>query len=179
MWVATTAALCGLAVGCGGPEGNDAPSATLAADTPRSTTTSTTAAPEPTTTSTSAPPTGSLEGEVEAAYLRSWDVYREAMFRLDPSRLEEVYAGDALDLRRREIATAPSPVRVHVDHDYEIAVVGPDTALVFETYRNHSVYLDRTTMQPIEPDPNSVLRREYVLQKEPPGWRVTQANAGS
>jgi hypothetical protein len=70
-------------------------------------------------------------------------------------------------------------VRVHVDHDYEIAVVGADTVLIFETYRNHSVYLDGTTMQPIEPDPNNVLSREYVLQKEPPGWRVTQVNAGS
>jgi hypothetical protein len=177
VWVATTAALCCLAVGCGRPDGNGAPSATVAAGTPSSTTT--TAAPEPTTTTTNPAPAHSLEDEVEAAYLRSWDVYTEAMLRLDPSRLGEVYAGDALDLRRSEIVRAPNPVRVRVEHDYEIVVVRADTALVFETYRNHSVYLDAATMQPVEADPNNVLSREYVLHKEPAGWRVTRVNAGS
>jgi hypothetical protein len=177
--LAAAALLCCLALGCGGSRGDDGPSATVAAGSSSSLSTSTSTTIEATTTTTTEPAPQGLEQEVEDAYLHSWDVYTEAMLRLDPTRLGEVYAGDALDLRRREIASAPGPVRVHVDHDYEIAVVGADTALIFETYRNHSVYLDGTTMQPIEPDPNNVLSREYVLQKEPPGWRVTQVNAGS
>ena len=173
-------AVCLLAVGCGGGTTHDqAPSATVAAgrtSTPPSTT-ATTAATSPTTDT--APPAGTVEEEVEAAYLRSWDVYTDAMLRLDPSRLHEVYAGDALAVRQHEIATAPHPARMRVEHDYEIAVVNAETALVFETYVNHSVYLDAVTMQPVEPDPNDVLKREYVLHEEPAGWRVTQVNAGS
>jgi hypothetical protein len=176
-----TAALCGLAVGCGGPAGSDAPSATLAAGTPRSsTTTSTTAAaPEPTTTNL-APPASSLEGELEAAYLRSWDVYTDAMLRLDPSRLVEVYSGPALEARRREIAglaRAGTPGQMDVEHDYEIVLVGADNALVLESYLNHSVLLDGRTMEPIEADPNEVVKREYVLTREPDGWRVSHINA--
>jgi hypothetical protein len=172
------AVLCCLVAACAGGARSDGPSATVAAGTSSSVTTTTTAAGA-TTTTTTEPAPQSLEREVEDAYLRSWDVYTEAMLRLDPTRLGEVYAGDALDVRRGEIANAPNPVRVRVEHDYEIALVGPDTALVFETYRNHSVYLDATTMQPVEPDPNNVLSREYVLHKEPAGWRVTRVNAGS
>ena len=179
-WRCATAAVacCSLAVGCAGTERNDAPAATVAAGASSSTTTPRTA-PSSTTTTTAAAAPVTIERRVEEAYLRSWDVYTDAMLRLDPSRLEEVYSGDALDLRQDEIAAAPNPVQVEVEHDYEIAVVGPDTALVFETYRNHSVYLDATTRQPIEPDPNNVLKREYVLHEEPAGWRVTRVNAGS
>jgi hypothetical protein len=171
--------LCGLGVACGGDGPSEGPSATVAAG-PTAPTTSVT----PTTTEPlrEDPPSGATEQEVEAAYLRSWDVYADAMLRLDPSRLGEVYAGDALDLRRDEVAGLArdgTPGRMRVDHDYEVVVLNATDALVLETYVNHSVLLDGTTMQPIEPDPNTTLRREYVLTKEPDGWRVSQVNAGS
>ena len=37
----------------------------------------------------------SVEAEVEAAYLRSWDVYSEAMRTFDTSHLDEVYVDDS------------------------------------------------------------------------------------
>jgi hypothetical protein len=125
-------------------------------------------------------PAGALERDVEAAYLRSWDVYVDAMLRLDPSRLQDVYSGTALEARRREIAglaRSGTPGQMDVEHDYEIVLVGADNALVLESYLNHSVLLDGRTMEPIEADPNEVVKREYVLTREPDGWRVSHINA--
>jgi len=181
---AVTAFLCWLALGCGGTTpASDAPSATLAeGDSAPTTTTAepTTAAepPPPTTATSTAPPTP--EGEVEAAYLRSWEVYADAMLRLDPTRLPEVYTGAALDTRRSEIADLTSlrtPARMRVEHDYEVVVVDDANALVLEQYRDHSVLLDGTTMQPLGPDPEQTVSREYVLRKEADGWRVARINA--
>lgn len=169
---------------CSSDSPSQAPSATVAAG--RTSSTGTNSTPPPSTTTSeaipAASPLSSAEHEVEAAYLRSWDVYTDAMLRLDPSRLEEAYSGSALEVRKAEIADLAklqTPVRVRVDHDYEVVLVNADTAFVLETYLNHSVYLDGATMQPIEPDPNNVLEREYVLRKEPGGWRVSRINAGS
>jgi hypothetical protein len=123
-----------------------------------------------------------VEDEVEAAYLRSWDVYVDAMLRLDPARLAEVYTGAALEGRRSEIADLSSlrtPARMRVEHDYEIVVVDGTNALVLEQYRDHSVLLDGTTMQPLGPDPDQIVSREYVLRREADGWRVARINAGS
>ncbi len=58
-------------------------------------------------------------------------------------------------------------------------MVNASSALVLENYLNHSVLLDGTTMEPIEPDPNNFVRREYVLEKERGAWRVTHINTGS
>jgi hypothetical protein len=182
--------LCWLAVGCAGDTpSNEAPSATLGAGpatTAASPTTSpptsppTTAQPATTTTSTTAAPT--VEDEVEAAYLRSWDVYTDAMLRLDPARLAEVYTGAALETRHDEIAdlaTARTPARMRVEHDFEVVVVDETNALVLERYRDHSVLLDGTTMEPLGPDPDAVVSREYVLHREAEGWRVARINAAS
>ena len=177
-WLAGVALLCGVLAGaCGGAERNDAPSATVAART-SSSTTATTAATSTTTTTSPAPTT--VEDEVESAYLRSWDVYADALLRLDASRLEESYTGPALLTRQDEVArlaAARTPARVRVEHDYEIVVLNADDAFVLEDYVNHSVLLDGRTMQPLEPDPNHVVQREYVLRRGESGWRVAHINA--
>ena len=176
----TSLLLCSLPLACADEPASRAPSATVAAArTPTSKTATTvvtsTTVPEP------APRTG-VEGEVEAAYLRSWDVYADAVLRLDDSRLAEVYSGPALLIRTDEIADLArdrTPVRVALEHDYEIVVLNATNAVVLENYRNHSVLLDGSTMQPLEPDPNDIVRREYVLVEEGSGWRVSQLNAAS
>jgi len=177
--VAAAAALC-LVVSCSGSTPSDAPSATVAAGT---VTTGTTSRATSTTEvlPVDAPP-GTVEEAVEDAYLHSWEVYADAMLRLDPSRLDEVYAGGALETREQEVANLAklrTPALMRVEHDYEIVVLNAHDALVLETYINHSVLLDGTTMEPVEPDPRNTLKREYVLTRTPSGWRVSHINAGS
>ena len=73
----------------------------------------------------------SVEAEVEAAYLRSWDVYTEAVRTFDTSKLADVYVGDALTSRLAEInrlREANTPVRMDVDHDITITIADDDPA---------------------------------------------------
>ena len=61
-----------------------------------SSSTTTTAPERPASTTTTAFDPTSVEGEVEAAYLKSWDVYADAVYDLvlDEEALAEVYAED-------------------------------------------------------------------------------------
>ena len=117
----------------------------------------------------------SVEQEVEAAYLRSWDVYAHAMRTFDTSKLADVYVGDALELRLDEVkdmASANTPGRMDVEHDYEISVA-PDgqTAVVLDDYLNHSVSLDASG-KPTEEDPNEIVKREYRMRLVEGTWKV-------
>jgi hypothetical protein len=116
-----------------------------------------------------------VEEEVEAAYLRSWEVYAEAVLELDPSGLEETYAERALQVERDEVArlkAANTPVRVRVEHDYSIAMTGNDRALVTDAYVNHSVLLDPSNGEPAEPDPNKQVTDLYAMRVIGGKWKV-------
>jgi hypothetical protein len=143
-----------LVAGCGGDDDDAAPPATVGT----------------VTTST----TLSVEQEVEAAYLRSWDVYTEAMRTFDTSQLKEVYIGEALALRLDEVGdleAANTPARMSVEHDYEITVDG-ETAVVVDAYVNHSVLVDPMTGEPTEADPNNRLTTRYEFRKVGDTWRI-------
>lgn len=156
------AVILGALAGCSGDDGNEGPTATVAAPDREPTTTSTTEAPTP-------------EEEVEAAYLKSWEIYAEAVRKLDDSRLEEIYAGDALALRREELAEYrrdKTPVKVDVDHDYAISIFTEGRALVIDSYFNRSVYVDPETGEPTEPEPNKTVNRQYELRRVGDTWKV-------
>lgn len=142
------------------------------------TTTSTTVPERPASTTTTAFDPASLEGEVEAAYLRSWDVYAEAVYHLelDESALAEVYAERSLETRRDEIVDRIAEGRaahVRVDHDYQIVIVEPGLAAVVDQFTNHQVLIDPATKEPIEDDPNEVLLVNFQMRLIDGGWRVT------
>lgn len=159
--------LCGMAlvvlVGCGGNDDPGVPSATIAP----------TETPDPTTSTTEAL---TPEEEVEAAYLRSWEVYAESLRDFDDSRYDEVYAEEALMSRQAELAklkTANTPVRIDVEHNYSLQIVDEGRqAIVLDQYVNHSVLLDPETGEPTEPDPNSVVRRQYPLKRIDGTWKI-------
>lgn len=158
---------------CSDDEPTSAPTTTTVADT---TTSSTTTAPErePSTTTTAFDPT-SVEGAVEAAYLKSWDVYADAVYdlHLDEAALAEVYADDLLEVRRTEITSRVDEGRaalVYVEHDYKIEITGLDTALIIDTYVNHQVLVDPETKRPIEDDPNSTIVDAFSAKRAGAVW---------
>src|SRR5712691_4439776 len=60
-----------------------------------------------------------LKKEVEAAYLRSWDVYAKAMRDLDESQLSAAFGEPLLSIRRREFAdlrTKSQRAAINVEH---------------------------------------------------------------
>lgn len=149
-----------LASGCGGGGGDQGPSATLAAAP----------ATERTTTSTTLSP----EAEVEAAYLKSWDVYTEAVMTFDTSKLAEVYGGRALEIvvgDVKNLRADNTPARMRVEHSYQIEVAD-SIARIVDQYVNHSVLVDGSTHEPIEADPNKRVNYEYTLQETEGTWKV-------
>ena len=169
----TSLALCVAA--CSGSE----PEASPTTAGPGSTTTTSTTAPERSaSTTTTAFDPATVEGEVEAAYLRSWDVYADAVYdlKLDEAQLAEVYAGEHLQTKRDEITrriAEGQAALVQIDHDYTIDVVDASTAIVFDRYRNHQVLIDPDTRVPTEEDPDELVVDAVTLRLESGGWRVT------
>ncbi|HEY9558466.1 MAG TPA: hypothetical protein VIR58_17135 [Acidimicrobiales bacterium] len=168
-----------LVTACSDGEGDAATTTTTERPTTTTSSTTTTTVPErPASTTTTSYDPAAVEGAVEAAYLRSWDVYAEAVYNLelDEAALAEVYAGESLEGKREEIERRISEGQaalVRVEHDYEVVLVDDHTAQVIDSFVNHQVLVDPTTKEPIEADPNEELLFNFRLELTPGGWRVT------
>lgn len=155
---------------------SDDTSASTTTTTQRTTTTSTAPLrPTSTTTTTYAP--ASVEGQVEAAYLKSWDVYAEAVYNLhlDEAALAEVYADRSLESKRTEIRERISDKRaalVRVEHRYDVVVLSTDRAKVIDRLVNHQVLIDPATKVPVEEDPNEQIVFSFELVATDGVWRV-------
>jgi hypothetical protein len=168
-----------LGLGACGDDGDPAPTATDRSTTTTSepATTTSTAPPRPTSTTTTMFDPASVEGRVEAAYLKSWDVYAEAVYNLelDEEALAEVYAERALEtvkaeVRRRIDEDAPS--LVSIEHDYQLALVDGGSANVIDNYINHQVRIDPATREPVEADPNERLLFNFQMKLLDGRWKV-------
>jgi hypothetical protein len=147
-----------LVAACSGGD-DDAPAATLQTSTTAHTTT-----------------TLSVESQVEAAYLRSWDVYTNAVRTFDTSGLATTYTGRALDLVRGEVErlkAANTPLVVQVEHQVKVEIGVGNGAIVTDTYVNRNYRIDGTTKQPIDDtnDPGNYVER-YVMMKAGDSWVV-------
>lgn len=168
----------GLAVAsCSDDVPSTAGTTTTSQGTTSSTTTTSTTPERPTSTTTTAFDPASVEGQVEAAYLKSWDVYAEAVYdlELDEAAPAEVYAGTTLANLIAEIEGRRTDGRaalVQVEHNYEISMTGESTAIVVDAYRNHQVLIDPTTKKPIESDPDEEVLFSFTLELIDEGWRV-------
>ncbi|MGH2728816.1 MAG: IMS domain-containing protein [Actinomycetota bacterium] len=125
---------------------------------------------------TSSPAPTDPKAQVEQAYLRYWDVYADALLRLDTAKLGDVLTGEALANVRSQVEqqrTKNEPVRVRVEHNYRIVIMDATTSSVDDTYVNHAVRIDPQTKQPTEADPNESVRRTYTLKKVDGVWKVS------
>jgi len=141
---------------------------------------STSASAAPTTTAvqpTRPPTTLSPRGELLAAYRRSWQVYGDALRRLDPSRLSSVFAGTQLRDIQDEVADQKAkhqPVRVSVELHPRVLLVNATDGVVDDTYINHMVILDPSSGKPAEPDPNEPVHVHYSFKRIGGTWKVVQ-----
>jgi hypothetical protein len=140
-------------------------------------TTSPTAPPRPTTTTSTIYDPATTEGQVEAAYLKSWDVYADAVYNLelDEAALESVYGGEHLATARTEIGARIRDGRaalVRVEHSYDVEVLSADQARLTDTYRNHQQLIDPMTKRPVEADPNEVVTDVVDMRRIGARWTV-------
>jgi hypothetical protein len=168
-----------LAVAVASCTGGDDPESAPTTTTGEPTSTTTTAPERLASTTTTAFDPSSVEGAVEAAYLRSWDVYADAVYdlELDEPALAEVYAGVSLRNLVNEIrdrATQRRAALVRVEHNYEITVTAPTSAVVVDAYRNHQVLVDAVTKVPLEADPNEEMLYSFSMTLVDGRWHVTK-----
>ena len=154
------------------------PDPTTTTTSTTSTTTTSTTTPEPDTDTIEfqplpADPTLTVEQQIEAAYLHSWDIYLHAINTWDTTHLDLIYDGGALDLVRNEVERLRSEGRRvvgHVDHDYAITVVDDDTAVVMDGYRN---YLVATVDGDVPSEGSGALRLyQYDLARSEDRWML-------
>ena len=120
-----------------------------------------------------------LEREVQAAYLRYWDVLTEANLSLDTSRLPEVTAGRELAQAQQqveELKAKGKAAKVDVEHRIALAKVTPDEAVVADEYLNKSVYVDPVTKAEFKTTaPPTVEKLSFTLRKIDGQWKVVEA----
>ena len=120
-----------------------------------------------------------LEREVEAAYLRYWDVLAEANLSLDTSRLPEVMAGRELAQAQQQIEDFKAKgkaAKVDVEHRIALAKVTPTEAVVADEYLNKSVYVDPVTKAEFKTtSPPTVEKLSFTLRKIDGQWKVVEA----
>jgi hypothetical protein len=154
-----------LLAGCGGDAESTPPSTTVSA------------APSTTAASPSTSTTLSAKAELLAAYNRSWDIYADALRRLDPARLGTAFGGSALKTVQAEVATQKArkqPVRIDVEHNPKVLLVTATDGVVADEGINHSVVLDPSTGQPAEQDPDEPFRERRSLKFLGGAWKVVE-----
>jgi hypothetical protein len=115
--------------------------------------------------------------QVEQAYLDAWDMWEEALVQLDASRLSEVFTGSALDVVTNQVEEQKrknEPVRIRAEHNYRITMIDSETASVEDRYINHNVRLDPETLEPIEPDQETRVRRSFTLTLVDSTWKIAE-----
>jgi hypothetical protein len=133
----------------------------------------TTTTPPVTTSATPSDP----RAQVEQAYLHAWDVWAGALTSLDTSHLSEAFTG-----RARKVVTSQveeqkrqnEPVRISAEHNYTITLINPQTASVEDRYINHNVRLDPETLEPVEPDQETNVRRSFTLKLVGSTWKIAE-----
>ncbi|RJQ07847.1 MAG: hypothetical protein C4558_08975 [Dehalococcoidia bacterium] len=143
--------------------------ATRETSTPTATATSVVVTPTPSVTQ-------SPYAQILAAYRRYWEVYADAILRLDDSRLGEVMTGPRLDRARQEIRDLTSQghaVRIVVENEPVLGTINGNEATLLDVYKNASYLVDATTKQPIAGTgtPN-MLKDAVTLVRVGDVWKV-------
>jgi hypothetical protein len=123
---------------------------------------------------TVAPP----EEEVEEAYRRYWDLYTEALYTLDTSRMGQVAVGDELRRIQEEVdgfRAQERAVRADVSHSYLIGDLTDNEATVYDEIADRSYLIDPATKEPSRgPGTVHTVKDIFYLRKVDGAWKVTK-----
>lgn len=132
----------------------------------------------PTTPPTSPSKTpAEVKAEVEQAYLDAWDVWADALLEIDASRLSDAFTGSALKVVTKQVNEQHrknEPIQIRAEHNYRITLIDAQTASVDDRYINHNVRLDPETLDPIEPDQETRVRRSFTLRLVDSTWKIAE-----
>lgn len=113
---------------------------------------------------------------VRRAYLGWWGARAQAYLELDPAPLKALmtpsgYAQEAAQVAQQ--AATGDPFRLVAVHNLQVAVyAGSPYASVDDVWADHSVALDPTTRQPVQPDPDIMIEDSATLKFVGGHWLV-------
>ncbi len=109
-------------------------------------------------------PTAAPEEAIKEAYLHYWEVYGEALFNLDSSRLSEI----------EQLEEQGRAVRIVVENRPVVVEVEGDEALVLDEYENRSYLIDAATKEPLSEPPTTgeTIRDRVTLTRVGDTWKV-------
>ena len=117
-----------------------------------------------------------LEREIEAAYLRYWQIRTQAYLDLDTSHLAEVMADEELarnEAQIRDLKAQGRAAKLDVEHRIAFAKVAPDSAIIYDEYLNKSVFVDVQTKQELKTsEPPEREKISFYMQKIGGVWKV-------
>ena len=138
----------------------------------------------PTSANASAVPSSSasnspLAQEVTAAYEHYWQVYSDAMYRLDASQVSQVASGEELKEIQDEVNSfrqRNKAVHVLVEHHYFVFDITATQAKVYDEVHNKSFLIDPVTKQPPSgPDQTDIEKDTFFFSKADGIWKVTDS----
>lgn len=115
--------------------------------------------------------------EVEAAFQKYLQIYSDAVYNLDTSRLPEVLDGKALQLVTQEVNDLKAkgwPAKV-IEEDRGMAFgnIGPDHVTLIDIYISKSVYVDPKTKELLpRTDPPIRVQQSYEFRKINGVWKI-------
>lgn len=115
--------------------------------------------------------------EVEATFQKYLQVYSDAVYNLDTSRLPEVLDGKALQVVTQEVNDLKAkgwPAKV-IEEDRGIAFsnISPDRVKLIDIYVSKSVYVDPKTKEPLpRTDPPLRVQQSYEFRKINGVWKI-------
>lgn len=112
-------------------------------------------------------------------YLHHWEVYSDALYNLDPSRLTEVMTGPRLERALKEIEDLRNEghaVDIDIENRPVVVQLSENESVVADDYENRSRLIDPTTKEPIgEPRPDEVIRTTVTLTRTEDTWKVLES----
>jgi hypothetical protein len=120
-----------------------------------------------------------LAQEVTSAYEHYWDVYSDAVLRLDASQLSQVSTGQELNEIQSEVdglVKRNRAVRVVVEHHYFVFDATGTQAKVYDEVHNQSFTIDPATKQPPQGSQQTDIEKDtFFLSKADGVWKVTSS----
>lgn len=155
--------LVGFAVACNGDDDSDG------TPTPPSNGTTETSSVAPSATA-------SLDEVIKASYLEYWEVYADALYNLDSSRLAEVMTGPRLERAVDEVdglLLQGRAVEIDVVNTPGVVQVDGSRAVLVDAYKNMSRFIDPQTKEPLSSPAEPETIRDTVTMDLVDGiWKV-------
>lgn len=139
--------------------------------------------PTPTATASPAPPTATptppVEQEVIEAYLMFWDLYAEAVLKLDASVIEGAVSPEEFERVKNDVADLEAQglaARVVMEHNPVVIEVTGTSAILLDEMTNNSFYVDPETLQPPEAEGSGeTVTETFFLERVDGQWIVIRS----